>query len=178
MVNGEWSTGVEMKKWEWGRGVEKQAQREKVAEKKEGKTYRRMCIRKRNISFRSSLVSAGATLLGNRIYYFLYRKSLFKLTWNLKKQVCGRKERESNIVFLSTFKLLFRSPSPPTPQVFSRMEFCSSHSRIWRGQSTADAAELKPQKIWFILSLNLVLSFRLGLSKRQRLQVRKIILHS
>lgn len=51
-----------------------------MAEKKEGKTYRRMCIKKRNISFRSSLVNAGATLLGNRIYYFLYRKSLFKLT--------------------------------------------------------------------------------------------------
>jgi len=38
------------------------------------------------------------------------------------------------------------SPFPHPPQVFSRMELSSSHSRIWRGQSTTDAAELRNQE--------------------------------
>lgn len=143
-----------MKIWGWRvRGAEKETQREKkkVKERRQSIQKRRTHIRK-NISLgsNSSLERAGATLLGNRMYCFLYRKSLFKLIWNLKKKkkIRGRKEK-SNIIFLLTFKLLFRSyfilPSHP-PKVFFRMEFSCSHSRIWRGQSTADAAELRNQE--------------------------------
>ena len=64
------------------RGAEKEAQRDKMTVKERRQSIqKRRTYKRENISLRSnsSLVRAGATLLCNRIYCFLYRKSLFKL---------------------------------------------------------------------------------------------------
>lgn len=84
---------------------------------------------------------------GHSIFYIT--RSLLKLTWSLnKKNLWEEKKKKKRVTYF--FQLLNRflgHISPPLPlQVFSRMEFSSSHSRIWRGQSTTDAAELRNQK--------------------------------
>lgn len=67
------------------------------------------------------------------------------------KKICERKTKNKKGVTSYFFRFLncflgHISPLPLNLQVFSRMEFSSSHSRISRGQSTADAAEVRNQE--------------------------------
>lgn len=114
---------------------------------------------------------------GHSIFYIT--RSLLKLTWSLNKKICGRKKKKRVTHF---FQLLNRflghiSPPPPPTSIFQDGIFFFPLQDLAWAEHHRCCWTQKPET-WFILSLNPVLSFRLGLSKRQRLQVRKTVLHS